>query len=308
MPLIDFRRVSAIFERAPRLDQEGGMSRDPRIYVPDGIYHCMTRGNRRQPIFEDARDRRRFAKILGVAAERHAVAVYLECQMGTHYHLVIRTPRANHSEFMGYLNGEFAKYSNRRHQRIGHLFGDRFKPVLVDTGVYLRVLVSYVLNNPVESGKARTAGHWKWSSYRALMGEEAPPPYLHTDWLDEVFPASSRDESRALLAQYVNAPTVEEAEVWFEKVVYGGDELKARIRALIAAKLYTRSVPRAYRALHRPALDELIPRTLSREQRNTAILRAHTLYAYPLADLARYLAMHPASVSRIICSVRPRGY
>jgi REP element-mobilizing transposase RayT len=268
----------------------------------------MTRGNRRQVIFEDARDRRRFARILGAAAERYDVLVYVECQMGTHYHLVVRTPRANHSEFMGYLNGEFAKYSNRRHQRIGHLFGERFKPVLVESGLYLRILTSYVLNNPVESGRARTPDRWKWSSYRALLGAATPPPYLCVDWVKESFPAASLDESRAILRQYINAPNAEEAEAWLERVVFGGDEFKARIRALIAAKLYTRSVPRAYRALHRPPLDDLIPSGLSKQQRDTAILRAHTLHAYTLAELARYLAMHPASISRIMCSLRPRGY
>ena len=43
------------------------------------------------------------------------------------------------SEFMGYLNGVFAQYSNHRHKRSGHLFGDRFKPILIDNELYFRV-------------------------------------------------------------------------------------------------------------------------------------------------------------------------
>ena len=174
--------------------------------------------------------------------------------------------------------------------------------------MYLRIVIAYVLNNPVESGHAKSAGLWRWSSYRALVGAEPPPPYLCEDWLEEVFPASSRDESRVILERYVNSSNVEEAEAWLDTVVYGGDPLKARVRALIAAELFTRSVPRAYRSLHRPALGELVPRNMPKPRRDSAILRAHTLYAYTLSELARYLGMHPASVSRIMCKVRPRGY
>jgi putative transposase len=284
------------------------MTRGPRLYVPNGIYHAMSRGNRKQNIFEDAWDRRRFDKILAVAAQTYAVDVYAECQQSTHYHLIVRTPRANISEFMGYVNGEYAKYSNRRHQRIGHVFGERYKPRLVDTGVYLRVVLSYVMNNPVESGSVAKAELWKWSSYRATIGKEHPASYLRVDWLEEIFPAASLAESQRMFERYVNAPSVEDAEAWLAEVAFGSDPFKARIRALIAARLYTRAVPRAYRGLHRPPLDVLVPPGLSKAERDTAILRAHTLYAYTLADLARYLGLHPASVSRIMCSVRPRAY
>jgi REP element-mobilizing transposase RayT len=96
----------------------------------------MARGNRKATIFEDAHDCVRFIEILAEAVERHRVQVCAECRMGNHFHVVVRTPEANISEFMGYLNGVFAQSSNRRHKRIGHLFGDRFKPILIDSGYY----------------------------------------------------------------------------------------------------------------------------------------------------------------------------
>ena len=137
------------------------MARAQRIYVPNGIYHVMARGNRRQVIFMDARDRGAFVKILAEASERYSVDVQAECRMFTHYHAVVRTPRANVSEFMDYLNGQYAQYSNRRHHLTGHLFGERFKPILVDTGFYLRVLMAYVMNNPVAAVTSlrRPSGH-----------------------------------------------------------------------------------------------------------------------------------------------------
>jgi hypothetical protein len=227
--------------------------------------------------------------------------------MTSHYHGVVRTPLANVSEFMDFLNGQYAQYWNRRHHLTGHLFGDRFKPILVDTGVYLRVLMAYVMNNPVEAGYVATAAEWKWSSCRAILGKQPPPPYLCLDWLDTSFPTASRRESQGLFERYVNAPSIEEAEMLLDPVAIGNPEFKKRIRAHIGAMLFTAAVPRAYRALSRPPLPDLVPAQLSKAERNRAILRAHVVHAYSIAEIGRYLALHPNSVSRIVCSIR-RGW
>lgn len=266
----------------------------------------MARGSQKLIMFVDDRDRRRFIKILIEASERYGVDVLVECRMGTHFHLIVRTPRANISEFMQFVDGEFAKYFNRRYGRTGHVLHERFQPILVDTGLYLRVVVSYVMNNPVEAGVVRAPAEWRWSSYRATAGLETPPSYLRLDWLESTFPASSRAESQALFERYVNATSVEEAEIGFARAVYGGVDFKKRVRAHIAATLYTAAIPRAYRALHRPPLSELLPAYARKEERDSAVLRAHVVYAYTLAEIGRYMRLHPASVSRIICSIRKR--
>ena len=285
------------------LDMTSDMSRPPVLCVPDGIYHAMSRGHDKRILFVDDRDRRCFIKILAEACEKYGVRALVECRMGTHYHLVIQTPRANISEFMAFVNGEFGKYWNRRYRRRGHVFNERYKPVLVDSGYYLRVLVSYVFNNPVEGHAVSQAADWLWSSYRATAGLEPAPSYLSLDWLDTTFPGSSRAESQALFERYINAPSPEEAEYSFARAIYGGEDFKKRIREHIAATLYTSSIPREYRALHRPPLPELI-RSFDKQQRNSAILRAHVVYAYTAAEIGRYLHLHPASVSRVICSLR----
>ena len=266
----------------------------------------MARGSQKLIMFADDRDRRRFIKILTEAGERYGVEVWVECRMGTHFHVIVRTPRANISEFMQFLDGEFAKYFNRRYDRTGHILHERFKPILVDTGLYLRVVVSYVMNNPVEAGLVTSAADWRWSSYRATAGIIAPPSYLHLDWLEDAFPGSSRSESQALFERYVNAPSIEAAEICFAKAVYGGVDFKQRVRAHIAATLYTAAIPRAYRALHRPPLSQLLPAYAGKDERNSAVLRAHVVYAYTLAELGRYMRLHPGSVSRIISSIRKR--
>jgi hypothetical protein len=49
---------------------------------------------------------------------------------------MIETPAANLAKGMRQLNGVYTQWSNRRHQRSGHLFQGRYKAVLVDWDGY----------------------------------------------------------------------------------------------------------------------------------------------------------------------------
>src|SRR5687768_16411650 len=120
---------------------KGQMPRPPRLNIANGIYHVMARGNRKSIIFEDDYDRARFIDILIDALEYYGVRAFIESRLGNHYHLVVQTPEANLPDFMCYLNSGFARYSNHRHQRIGHLFNGPHKPVLVESNFHLRIAV-----------------------------------------------------------------------------------------------------------------------------------------------------------------------
>ena len=283
------------------------MPRGPRLNVPDGIYHVMTRGNRKAAIFEDDHDREKFISIVIEAAERHAVRVFTECRLGNHYHQVVQTPRANLPDYMGYLNGGFAQFSNHRHRRIGHLFNERYKPILIDNSFYLRIAAGYVLTNPVKHGFVDQPSDWKWSSYRATVGLETAPDYLYLDWLIDVFPSASLEDAQARLCRYLQTPSVSDAEEWLGRPLIGSSEFERELRQHIGATLFMASLPRSYRALDRPPLEDLFKSSMTKAERNKQMLRAHVLHAYSMSEIARALCMHPASVSRIVAGLRRRA-
>lgn len=289
---------------ALRLDLELVMPRGPRLNVPDGIYHVMTRGNRKGVIFEDDRDRAKFIDIVAESAERHAVRVFAEARLGNHYHQIVQTPRANLPEYMGYVNGTFTQFSNHRHQRTGHLFNERYKPVLVDNASYLRIAIGYVVMNAVNHGFVDHPGDWKWSSYRATVGLEPPADYLCLDWLASAFPAEDLEGSRARFCLYLEAPMSSDAEERLARPFMGSSQFDREVREHIDGRLFMASLPRSYRALDRPPLTDLFQPSMTKVDRNAQMLRAHLLYAYSMSEIARALCMHPASVSRIVAQLR----
>ena len=108
------------------------MARPLRIEFPSALYHVTSRGDRREPIFEDDEDRLKFLDVLAEVVGRFNWLCHAYCLMTNHYHLVVETPDGNLSKGMRQLNGVYTQASNRRHQRTGHLFQGRFKAILVD--------------------------------------------------------------------------------------------------------------------------------------------------------------------------------
>ena len=166
------------------------MPRKLRVQYPGAIYHVMNRGDRREPIFKDDKDRRRFLETLGQACDKTGWQVHAYCLMLNHFHLVVETPRANLVAGMKWFLGTYTSRFNRRHKLSGHLFSGRYKSLVVDGSGdgYLRTVCDYVHLNPVRARLLRPQEplqEYRWSSY---------PEYLKTPrkraaWLrvDRVF-------------------------------------------------------------------------------------------------------------------------
>ena len=119
-----------------------------------------------------------FLSTLGQVITRFNWLCHAWCLMNNHYHLLVETPDGNLSKGMRQLNGVYTQASNRRNQRVGHLFQGRFKAIMVDSDSYLLELARYVVLNPVRAGIAKKPADWPWSSYRASVGLTPRTPWL----------------------------------------------------------------------------------------------------------------------------------
>ena len=151
------------------------MARAWRIAYEGALYHVLSRGNERRDIFLDDEDRRLFLTGLAEAGERFAVDVFAYVLMGTHYHLLLRTRRANLSKAMQWLGLSYTTRFNFKQSRSGHLFQGRFKSMLVQNDAYLLQLSYYIHRNPLRAGMVERLADYRWSSYRAYAYEKRAP-------------------------------------------------------------------------------------------------------------------------------------
>ena len=108
------------------------MARPLRLDAPGMTHHITNRGNERKKIFRDDRDCEKFLSLLEETVRRFGWIVHAWVLMINHFHLVVETPDATLSDGMHFLDGEFAKWVNRKRKRSGHLFEGRFHSFLIE--------------------------------------------------------------------------------------------------------------------------------------------------------------------------------
>jgi REP element-mobilizing transposase RayT len=146
------------------------MARKLRVEYPGAIYHVMNRGDRREEIFKDDKDRERFLETLGEVCAKTGWRVHALCLMGNHFHLVVETPQGNLVAGMKWFLGTYTSRFNRRHQLFGHLFSGRYKALVVDGSGngYLKTVCDYAHLNPARARLLKPEqplSGYRWSSW-----------------------------------------------------------------------------------------------------------------------------------------------
>ncbi len=85
--------------------------------------------------------------------------------MSNHFHILIRECDWNISEIIKSLASSYVYYYNRKNERIGHLFQERFKSEPCNDMEYFTTLLRYIHQNPVKAGIVANAANYEWSSW-----------------------------------------------------------------------------------------------------------------------------------------------
>lgn len=148
------------------------MPRKNRIWYPGAIYHIICRGNNKQDIFRDEKDRSTYLSILREVKINHHFLLYAYCLMSNHVHLHLETAAIEIGRTMKLINMHYAVYFNKKYQLTGHLFQDRFRSELVDKDGYNLEISRYIHLNPVRANLVSHPRDYPWSSYRAYLSEQ----------------------------------------------------------------------------------------------------------------------------------------
>jgi REP element-mobilizing transposase RayT len=277
------------------------MARPLRIQFPGALYHVTSRGNARQPVYRDDRDRRSFLGLLGEAVERFGWQCHAYCLMENHYHLVIQTPEPNLSRGMRHLNGVYSQRFNHRHERVGHLFQGRFHAVLVEREAHLFELARYVVLNPVRAGLVPDPTDYPWSSLRATLGLTRAPSWLQVEPLLRHFHSTTR------YREFVNEGLQLRRPLEDPRPLLGSPGFSRAVRRRVESPRPSKEVARRERVAYEPSLSRLFPPHVRRERslRDERIREVSRSTAYALVDIARHLGLHKSTVSRIASTDRP---
>ena len=174
------------------------MPRHARIDAPGALHHIIARGIERSNIFRDDIDRENFLKRFGDLALQTQTICYAWALIPNHFHLLLKTGIVPIATLMRRLLTGYAAGFNRRHQRSGHVFQNRYKSILCQKDAYLQELVRYIHLNPLRAGLVKDLNeldNFRFAGHGVIMGKHS------NKWqsVDQTLVFFGQDESRARL-------------------------------------------------------------------------------------------------------------
>lgn len=144
------------------------MPRQLRKISSTGNYHVMLRGINRQDIFLDKQDYYKFIKEMENTKEKYHYQIYAYVLMPNHVHIELKDLNNEISKIMHRLSVSYSIYFNKKYERVGHVFQDRYQSKPVENTEYLLNLMRYIHQNPQKANIAKTE-EYKWSSYKEYL-------------------------------------------------------------------------------------------------------------------------------------------
>jgi len=150
------------------------MARRARIDAPGALHHITGRGIERRKIFQNDIDRDDFIDRLGKILPETETSCYAWALMPNHFHLLLRTGKVPIATVMRRLLTGYVVSFNRRYNRSGHLFQNRYKSILCQENPYFKELIRYIHLNPLRADVVITIDGldgYRYCGHSHLMGK-----------------------------------------------------------------------------------------------------------------------------------------
>lgn len=151
------------------------MPRNARLDIPGLLQHVIVRGIEKRDIFLDNEDRGLFLARFSSLLSDTETKCYAWALMSNHAHLLLVPTQISLARFMRRLLTGYAVTFNRKHNRAGHLFQNRYKSIVCEEETYLLELIRYIHLNPLRAGLVQDMKEldgYLWSGHAVLMGKQ----------------------------------------------------------------------------------------------------------------------------------------
>lgn len=200
------------------------MPRPLRTVSETGIYHVMSRGNRRKVIFHDSEDKQRLINIMINKKMNRSFNLYGYCIMDNHYHLLIKEEKESLPTIMKMINAAYAIYYNEKYEGVGHVFQDRYRSEAINSDTYLLGVTRYIHNNPIKAGIEKNIQDYPWSSYQQYFNFRKDNQLVDISFILSLF-SNDLDKSIDMFSKFNN---IDNNDIYLEDYCEKEEEDKVR--------------------------------------------------------------------------------
>ncbi len=240
-----------------------------------GYHHVYNRGVAKSDIFLENADKEKFLDILGEVSKEYKFNIHSFCLMDNHYHLLLENKKENLSDGMRQINSKYASFFNKKYERVGHLWQDRFKSWYVLNETYLFTLFKYIEQNPVKANMTKKIGEYRYSATYSIL-KDGVPPFLQNSFVLRDYHTQELFDMLDISLSKTEIENIDKFHKTRYKKIDGGIESIKKIE-----------------------LKKYFIHVSNKEERNLAILKAYE-EDYTKSAIARELSLSVAGVSKIL--------
>ncbi|MBU0547378.1 MAG: transposase [Candidatus Omnitrophica bacterium] len=138
-----------------------------RLLIENGCYHIITRGNQKQRVFLEDQDYEAYLKRLRKCKKKFDLLIYGFCLMPNHIHIIGEAKKpVNLIKFMQTLSRSYTEYFNKKYNKVGHLWQNRYISKVIVKDVYMLNCIQYIEFNPLRANLVKSAEEYPWSSFK----------------------------------------------------------------------------------------------------------------------------------------------
>lgn len=172
------------------------MARANRHFIPGHIWHLTHRCHKREFLLRFARDRNRWIELLFKAKKRYHLSILNFIVTSNHIHLIVSgsTQKDAIPRTIQFVAGRLGQEYNRRKNRKGAFWEDRYHATAIESGDHLWRCLVYVDLNMVRAGVVAHPSEWKWSGYHEIQNPKTRYRLIDHEMLKRFLNIEDRDK------------------------------------------------------------------------------------------------------------------
>ena len=210
------------------------MPRANRYHIAGLAWHITHRCHNKDFLFRFQTDRIRYRFNLWKACKRYGLCLLNYMVTSNHIHLIVFDSGESNviENSMQYAQGRIAQDFNRRKNRFGAFWQDRYHATAIQCDQHLRRCMTYVDMNMVRAGVVDHPKHWRPSGYSEIQNPPNKYKLLHIEKLIELMQFSTHAElaswQEEQIQYKIQNPSQRES-FWSEAVAVGDADYLAQV-------------------------------------------------------------------------------
>ena len=224
------------------------MDRAKRHFIPGYIWHITHRCHKREFLLKFSKDRHRYLQWLYQARKRYGLTILNYMITSNHIHLLVvdTGKRDVIPKSIQLVAGRMGQEYNRRKNRRGAYWEDRYHATAVESGDHLVRCLVYIDTNMVRAGVVSHPSKWSFSGYNEIQEPRRKKVLIDYERLQGLLGAGSYDQLRrshkGWVEEHLGDGAKERQDEWTGSIAVGSKFFIESVKANLGFRAKGRDV------------------------------------------------------------------